>query len=142
MKYVRKLVDRIQNDVWINKHYFSVQKEKLIFKNSYLVCQQDFKKKERSIGIAKASKLIFPWISWCKMFSVCYMWEEGWEGGRTEDSWLSLLCLVLLLVVSLLNKVHRVPGVLKYLSAQVRFECLSSWASKWVSEYRLCKHLG
>ena len=50
MKYVRKLVNRIQNDVLINKHYFSVQK----------------------------------------------------------------------------NRVSGVPGVLKYLSAQVSFECLSS----------------
>ena len=83
MKYKRKLVNRIQKDVWIYKHRFSVQKEKLIFKNTSLVCEQDFKKKERSIHIAQVGKLTFPWVSWFRMFSVCDMW-----GGK--DSWLSL----------------------------------------------------
>lgn len=58
--YKRKLINKIQEDVRIYRHHFSVQKEKLIFENTYLVWERNFKKKERFVHITQAGKLTFP----------------------------------------------------------------------------------
>ena len=59
MKYKRKPIHRIQNDVGMNLQAPFFSQERKINIRKCLVCEQEFKKKERSIHIAQTGKLTF-----------------------------------------------------------------------------------
>ena len=71
MKYKRKPINRIQKKVGMNLEAPFFSTERKINIRKCLVCEQEFKKKERSIHITQSGRLTCAWVSQFRMFPVC-----------------------------------------------------------------------